>query len=124
MTVTAADYDWAQEDEGPLSDGYCVTLTGGLSAAEFLSRLAARPAPAVTGFLDLRDASDACAHRSDLWEQHIGVISARGNEDVWVVGVEPNGYIGVTEELVVPLSAGTTIVSHYQNINAVDQLLG
>ena len=64
MTVTAAGYDWAQEDEGPFSEGYCITLARGLSATEFLSRLAARPAPAVTGFLDLREASDACARRS------------------------------------------------------------
>jgi hypothetical protein len=34
MTVTAADYDWAQEGEEPLSDGYCITLARGLSAAE------------------------------------------------------------------------------------------
>jgi hypothetical protein len=121
MTVTAADYAWTEEDDALISQGYCITLARGLTTAQFLSRLAARAAPAVTGFLDLCEASYASSDHYELMEQHVGVISASGDGGLWAVGVQVNGYIGVTEELVVPLSAGTAIVSHYQNINAVDQ---
>jgi hypothetical protein len=121
MTVTAADYAWTEEDDGPLSQGYCITLARGLTAAQFLSRLGARAAPAVTGFLDLSEADYASSDHDELMEQHVGVISASGDGGLWAVGVQVNGYIGVTEELIVPLSAGTDVVSHYQNINAVDR---
>jgi hypothetical protein len=36
------------------------------------------------------------------------------------LAVEPNGYLGVTEAAVVPLSFGTRLVSHFRNVNAVD----
>lgn len=122
MTVTAADYAWIEEDDlGLISQGYCITLARGLTAPQFLSRLSARAAPAVTGFLDLCEASYVSSGHDELMEQHVGVISASGDGGLWAVGVQVNGYIGVTEELVVPLSAGTAVVSHYQNINAVDQ---
>jgi hypothetical protein len=35
--------------------------------------------------------------------------------------VESNGYLGVTEELLGRLSAGTRLVSHFRNVNAVDR---
>jgi len=36
----------------------------------------------------------------------------------WTLGIEPSGFLGVTEEAAVPLSIGTTLVSHYRNFNA------
>jgi Family of unknown function (DUF6461) len=36
----------------------------------------------------------------------------------WALGIEPNGFLGVTDEAVVPLSARATLVSHYRNFNA------
>jgi hypothetical protein len=41
--------------------------------------------------------------------------------DDWVLAVEPNGFLGVTEQIIVPLSAGTRLVSHFRNVNAVDR---
>ncbi len=32
---------------------------------------------------------------------------------------EVNGYLGVTPELIAPVSAGRTVVSHFRNVNAV-----
>jgi Family of unknown function (DUF6461) len=35
--------------------------------------------------------------------------------------VESNGYLGVTEEMLDRLSAGTRLVSHFRDVNAVDR---
>ncbi|MFE4628911.1 DUF6461 domain-containing protein [Streptomyces mirabilis] len=37
--------------------------------------------------------------------------------------IEPNGYLGVTEEKAQPTSAGTRWVSHFVNINGLDSFL-
>jgi hypothetical protein len=37
----------------------------------------------------------------------------------WVLVAEINGYAGITEALVGPMSAGRTVVSHFGNVNAV-----
>lgn len=37
--------------------------------------------------------------------------------------IEPNGYLGVTEEHALPASAGTSWISHFTNINAVGTFL-
>lgn len=59
----------------------------------------------------------------ERWERHegsrllIGVTSVSGG---WSLGLEINGYLGVTPEVIVPLSAGTRVVAHYLN-SAVDR---
>lgn len=35
-------------------------------------------------------------------------------------GIEPNGYLGTLDEVIVPLPRGTRLVSHFRNGNAVD----
>jgi hypothetical protein len=35
----------------------------------------------------------------------------------WSFIVEPNGVLGVSEQVIQPLSRGTTLVSHYRNVN-------
>ncbi|WP_263986795.1 DUF6461 domain-containing protein [Streptomyces sp. RLB3-17] len=37
--------------------------------------------------------------------------------------IEPNGYLGVTEEKALSTSAGTRWVSHFVNINGLDSFL-
>src|SRR5262249_16858479 len=37
----------------------------------------------------------------------------------WTLAVEPNGFQGVTDEIVTALSRGTKIVSLYRNVNAL-----
>lgn len=39
------------------------------------------------------------------------------------MGMEANGFFGVTKELLSRLSAGTRLVSHFRNVNAVDRLV-
>ncbi len=40
-------------------------------------------------------------------------------DDTWTLVAEVNGYVGVTERLIGPLSSGRTVVSHFANVNAV-----
>jgi hypothetical protein len=47
------------------------------------------------------------------------VIGVAGIDDKWALVAEINGFVGVTERLIGPMSAGRTIVSHFSNINAV-----
>ena len=55
----------------------------------------------------------------DLWRESngkrllIAVTTVPGEGGGWAMGVEFNGFLGVTEELIVPLSAGTRVVSHF-----------
>jgi len=98
-----------------------------LSPAEFLARLDARTEGPRTGILALYEPS------YDVWADNerlaagqpdslfVGVTTVCGEGRDWALGVEINGYLGVTPELIVPLSAGTRLVSHYRNVNAVDR---
>jgi Family of unknown function (DUF6461) len=52
----------------------------------------------------------------DPFQAVIGVADIDGS---WALIAEMNGYVGVTERLIGPISTGRTIVSHYRNINAV-----
>jgi Family of unknown function (DUF6461) len=62
-----------------------------------------------------------------LWDDYpqggllIGVTTVSSAGIDWAMGVEVNGFLGVTEDLIVPLSAGTRLVSHSRNIELVDR---
>lgn len=114
--TTAADYLWFGEDFDDLAEAYCVTLVRGLSPRTLLARLGAEDEVRVTGVQALIEpAYDACdTHDGD--RLFVGV-TAVGD---WALMVEPNGWLGVTDEAVAPISRGTTVVPHFRNINAVD----
>jgi hypothetical protein len=119
VPTTAADYAWFHEQFPGLAEGYCLTLVRGLTPDGFLSRIGARPEPGITRLADMFEPSvrlwDAGAPGSGR-RSLIGITSVPGGD--WALGIEPSGFLGATEEVVVPLSAGTTVVSHYQNFNA------
>lgn len=117
---TSADYGWIKEwQRGLFLDAYCLTFVRGLAAAELLDRLAAADRSSLQGVTPLALAS------LDAWNAHggrslmVGVTQAPG----WAVMLECNGYVGVTVELMAPVSAGTSVVGHYRNVNALDQFL-
>lgn len=119
MLTTAADYAWFHERFPDLAEAYCLTLVRGLTPADLLSRIGARPEPGLTRLdamfepsLRLWDADAPASGRELL----IGVTTVPGSD--WALGIESNGFLGVTEEVTVPLSAGSTVVSHYRNFNA------
>ncbi|MEV2278704.1 DUF6461 domain-containing protein [Nocardiopsis sp. NPDC049922] len=117
MTSTAADYLWFEDDFPDLADAYCVTLVRALAPSEVLRRLRGRPEPSLTGVDAVTEA--AYEHQERTGEQ---LLAMAGIGDHTLV-VEANGYLGVTEERALPASAGTTWVSHFVNINAVDAFL-
>jgi len=119
MAATAADYTWVADD--PMFEAYCLTLARGLAPAEFLGRLGARPEASRTGISALYEPSyDVWADNERMAAQHlfIGAAAVPGDGGDWALGVEINGYLGATPEAIVPLSAGTSIVSHYRSVNA------
>lgn len=117
MVSTAADYGWFGERFPELAQGYCLTLVRGLTPAGFLSRIGARPEPRYATleamFMPSLRLWDAPGHGS---QSMIGVTTVPGGD--WALGIESTGFLGATEEVVVPLSAGTTLVSHYENFDA------
>jgi hypothetical protein len=118
MTTTAADYLWFEEDFPDLAEAYCFTLVHELNPSEILRRLDGRPEPALTGTTAAFEAAFDLS-RSDPTRQLIAMTSI----GPWTLMIEPNGYLGVTEESALPASAGTKWVSHFTNVNAQDSFL-
>ncbi len=116
--ATAAQYAWIDDWLGEVSGAYCLTLAHGLTPQDFLARIGALPeALPRRGLGPLAEAS------WQIWDRHqgerllIGVAAVPGG---WSLALEINGHLGVTPEIIVPLSAGTRVVSHYSN-EAVDR---
>ncbi|MFF9147527.1 DUF6461 domain-containing protein [Streptomyces sp. NPDC014861] len=114
MTKTGADYAWFEDDFPDIAEAYCFTLVRDLSPTELTSRLEARPEAFLQGISAVVDATFA---QYDL-EQDRQLV-AMTTVGTWTLLIEPNGYLGVTEEQALPASAGTSWVSHFTNINAV-----
>jgi hypothetical protein len=120
MAATAADYAWFGDRPAGLAEAYCLTLARGLKPEEFLGRIGALPERSRIGVDALFRPS---MRRWDTYPKAgllIGVTSVPGDGGDWALGIEINGFLGVTEEVVVPLSAGTTVVSHFRDANATD----
>jgi hypothetical protein len=121
-SATASDYDWFGDRLPGLAEAYCLILARDLAPEEFLARIGARPVPDRTGVDALFEPS------MNLWAEHgddaglfIGVTTVAGDGGNWALGVEINGFLGVTEQIIVPLSEGTRLVSHFRNVNAADR---
>lgn len=112
-TTTAADYAWLEERHENLMQAYCVTLVRGLTPEELLRELKAEPGPRITGVEGLCEPSYEVRASYELF---VGATSVGD----WSLMVEFNGYLGVTNEAMIPLSRGRSVVSHFLNVNAVD----
>lgn len=113
-TTTAADYQWLDERYGDLTEAYCLTLVEKLGPAALLGELAAEPQPTITGVAGLREP----AYEFGDYDRLFAGVTALGD---WSLMVEYNGYLGVTDEAMLPVSRGRTVVSHFRNVNAVDR---
>lgn len=104
--------DWTDE-------GHCVTLLSGITPEDLITELAADTIAQVRGI-------DALVARTvERWdagynpdEAVIGVAEAGPG---WTLIAEVNGYLGVTEAVIGPLTGGRTAVAHFRNINAVQR---
>lgn len=112
-TTTAADYAWLSEQYEDLMEAYCITLVEGLTPEELLHALGAESGPRIAGVAGLCEPSYAVGGHDQLF---VGVASL-GN---WSLMIEYNGYLGVTDEAMLAVSRGRTVVSHFCNVNAVD----
>lgn len=113
--TTAADYGWLKEQYKDLLEAYCVTLVKGLAPEELIRELGAEPDERVTGVADLAEPS------YDAWDEYGGdelLVGAAALGD-WTLMVEYNGYVGNAARVMLPVSRGRTVVSHFRNINAV-----
>ncbi|MDV5143158.1 DUF6461 domain-containing protein [Streptomyces sp. SBC-4] len=119
MTRTAADYTWFENDFPDIAEAYCFTLVRDLTPAELMSRLKGRPEAPLKGIAAVVDAAFA---QYDLGDGNWQLV-AMTTVGSWTLLIEPNGYLGVTEEQALPASAGTSWVSHFTNINAVGTFL-
>ncbi|MER6239049.1 DUF6461 domain-containing protein [Streptomyces clavifer] len=119
MTATAADYVWFNERFPDLAEAYCFTLVHNLAPEDVLARLEGQSEPSQTGVEAITEAAFELLDRSDNTQQFIAMTTVGD----WTLLIEPVGYIGVTEERALPVSAGTCWVSHFVNINGVDSFL-
>ncbi|MFF5704528.1 DUF6461 domain-containing protein [Streptomyces sp. NPDC012794] len=119
MTKTGADYAWFESDFPDLAEAYCFTLVRGLSPAELTARLEGRPEAPLRGIAAVTDAAFAQYDLEDGARQLVAMTTV----GLWTLLVEPNGYLGVTEDRVLPASAGTSWISHFVNVNAVGTFL-
>ncbi len=119
MTKTAADYAWFEDDFPDIAEAYCFTLVRDPSPVELMSRLEARPEAPLQGIAAVVDATFAQYDEEDGDRQLIAMTTV----GTWTLLIEPNGYLGVTEEQALPASAGTSWISHFTNINAVSTFL-
>ncbi|NRQ32486.1 hypothetical protein HII36_11640 [Nonomuraea sp. NN258] len=131
MIATAADYRWFYDRFPSLWEAYCITLVKGLAPEDVVTRLDARTEDVVARFSDWFDDVPSGMSFDDLdnaayagpgpyggWPGHFfGATDVGG----WCLIVEPNGFMGSRPKIIKPLSAGTRLVSHFSNVNAVQR---
>lgn len=108
---TADDYRWFGEQYEDWAVAYCATYVQGITPGELLRTLGADATERFTGAGRLRALTGA--HDPDDARCFVGATSLGD----WSVMMEYNGFVGVTDKIVTPLSRGRTVVSHYSNEN-------
>ncbi|MGC5014992.1 DUF6461 domain-containing protein [Streptosporangium sp. DT93] len=97
MIAKPADYTWLVESV----DGACLTYVHGLTPEEVIARRGGRPESFTpTSFWDMGGTVES--------GEPLGVTTIGD----WVLTIESGGS-GIAEEVIMPLSAGTRVVSHY-----------
>ncbi|MGW0161462.1 DUF6461 domain-containing protein [Mycobacterium sp. NPDC003323] len=119
MPATIADYQWWNSFRPQWADGHCVTLVADATPAQVIAALGADTVARVHGIDDLM--TRAFAHWDGGGAPQLSLIGVTEIGRGWTLIAEVNGFVGVTTELVEPLTAGRTVVAHFRNINAVYQ---
>jgi uncharacterized protein DUF6461 len=120
VAATSPDYRWIRTwHNGLLVTAYCLTLVRDLSADDLLDRLGVDERRHEAGIDRLGRASMEAWSVYEGRRQLVAVTTVLG----WAIMLEHNGYVGVTREIMVPASRGTAVVSHFRNVNALDEFL-
>ena len=113
--ATAGDYRWFEAD-GDLAKGFCFTWVKGLNPQQVIKRLGGRELERVDWQQVVGSGDGQQAGANDYF---VGIARV----GAWALMVEDNGTLGTTDTLVVPLSAGTTLISHYRKADGHGRLL-
>ncbi|MEV4251409.1 DUF6461 domain-containing protein [Streptosporangium canum] len=115
MIATSDDHSRFPSERLPdLGGAYCFTYVRGLTPEELVTRLGVRVEDCSHMTLDELTQDSY----SGSYERRAFGAVAVGD---WVLLVEANGSLGVTDEIIMPLSAGTRLVSHfYLDIKCMD----
>ncbi|AHC27830.1 MULTISPECIES: DUF6461 domain-containing protein [Mycobacteriaceae] len=119
MSATIADYLWWQEFRPDWAVAHCVTLLDAATPDQVIGALGGDTIDRITGIDALL--VHAADHAGECYNPTEAVIGVTTTETGWVLMAEVNGYLGVTPELIRPLTVGRTVVSHFRNINALYQ---
>ncbi|MFB6719713.1 DUF6461 domain-containing protein [Kribbella sp. NPDC056345] len=115
--MNAQDYLWFEGTT--LSVAYCLTLVEGIDPVEALRRVDAGPTEQLTGldaFIDFAHKSFPLPYPRSDGRYGIGATQLDG----WTMLLEANGTLGISMPVLLPLSEGTRVVSHFSNIDAED----
>ncbi|MBO3742708.1 DUF6461 domain-containing protein [Actinoplanes flavus] len=104
--ATGGDYSWF-EDNGELTEGFCFTWIAGLDPGQVITRLGGRRLGAAGWRADW--ASFPGRRRG---EAVMAVAAMPG----WSLIVEDNGWLAFRDDLLERLSARTTVITHYRNV--------
>lgn len=104
--ATGGDYGWF-EANGELTEGFCFTWVAGLAPDQVIRKLGGRRLR-TTGWPD--DWASFPGRRRG--EAVMAVAALPG----WSLIVEDNGILALRDDLLKRLSAGTTVVTHYRNV--------
>lgn len=117
MSVTVAGYSWWRPWRPEWADGHCVTLVSDITPSGVVTSLGGNSVGYVQGI----DALDerTVEHWGGEYDPSHAMIGVAEVDGMWALVAEINGFVGVTERLIGPMSVGRTIVSHFRNINAV-----
>jgi uncharacterized protein DUF6461 len=103
--AVADDYRWFSPTPD-FGQGFCFTWVRGLTPQQVIKRLGGRELERIS-WEQLVESGDG--QQGTAYRYFIGITRV----DNWSLIVEDNGDLGVTDRLVRPLSAGTTVVAHY-----------
>ncbi|MFE5842951.1 DUF6461 domain-containing protein [Streptomyces niveus] len=111
MSTSAAEYGWFDR----IRAMYCMTYVKGLTPSEFLARVGVTPYPDQDGLSSLYSTHWTDPLDIDNHWRFIGATQVQGDGGPWTLAIESNGWIGESDEYMSPASAGTQVLSHYQN---------
>jgi hypothetical protein len=113
--ASADDYRWFSP-KPEFGQGYCFTWVRGLVPQQVIDRLGGKELERIS-WEQLVGAGDG--QQGTAYRYFIGIARV----DDWSLIVEDNGDLGVTDRLVGPLSAGTTVVANHRGADGHGRFL-